>query len=94
MTALAVGDLCLKRRKMLQEFDSLKNELLLYARKRVATFDEFPLGIEPDNFGGRHLEIIADGRFAIVGTDRGIETERRETYSKSELFNWLIELYA
>jgi hypothetical protein len=41
-----------------------------------------------------HVGAGADGRFAVVGTDRGIETERRETYSKSELFNWLIELYA
>ena len=78
---------------MLEDFDTLKSDFFLYARRRGADFDEFPLGIKPDNLGGRHLEIKADGRFAVVGTDRGIETERRETYSKSELFNLLIELY-
>ncbi|MDD1499279.1 hypothetical protein PVA19_12720 [Agrobacterium sp. CNPSo 3708] len=81
---------------MLEDLETLKSDFFLYARRRGADFDEFPLGTKPDNFfgGGRHLEIKANGRFAIVGTDRKIETERRETYSKSELFNWLIELYA
>ena len=42
---------------------------------------KFPYGTKPDNFGGIHLEVNSDGRMALVGTDRGVETKRQETRS-------------
>jgi len=72
----------------------LKAQFFKYAEERSLIFTKFPLEFLPHNFGGRHLEISPEGRFSIVGTDRGKETERRETTSKDELFEWICDLYA
>lgn len=79
---------------MSMSIEVLQRKFFEYAEKRGVDFQVFPLEVEPHNFGGRHLEISADGNFAIVGTDRGTETERRETKSLDQLFEWIIKLYS
>lgn len=55
---------------------------------------EFPFSEIPDDFGGYHLELLDDGKMALVGTDRGVETKRLETYSIDELMYWIFLAYA
>lgn len=55
---------------------------------------EFPYGTRPDHSGGLHLEIADDGKMALVGTDRGIETVRHETGSVDELLYWVFRDFA
>lgn len=62
-----------------------------YSKKLGDVSDKFPFGTKPDNFGGLHLEISADGKMALVGTDRGMETKRQETYSIDELMYWIFK---
>lgn len=50
---------------------------------------KFPLKLKPQDSGIRHLELSDDGKMAIVGTDRGMETTRRETYDVEQLLYWL-----
>lgn len=54
---------------------------------------EFPYGQSPVDFGGTHVEIRADGKLCIVGTDRGRETLRLETYDDDEFLYWLFKGY-
>ncbi|WOI35373.1 Imm63 family immunity protein (plasmid) [Tritonibacter scottomollicae] len=51
----------------------------------------FPYGTNPDNFGGIHLEISPNGLMALVGTERGKETQRQETKSIDELMYWIFK---
>jgi hypothetical protein len=71
----------------------IPNEILTAYRRLSEKMDgqtsDFPLGTTPDNFGGRHLEISDDGKMALVATDRGAETERRETYLLDDLMYWM-----
>lgn len=79
---------------MSMSIEALQQKFFEYAEKQGVDFQVFPLEIEPHNFGGRHLEISVDGNFAIVGTDKGTETERRETKYLDQLFDWIIKFYS
>lgn len=63
----------------------------LYASKAGEPHLKFPFGTRPDNFGGIHLEIKPNGVMALVGTDRGQETQRQETQSVDELLYWVFK---
>lgn len=61
------------------------------ARKYGDSSMKFPYGTTPDDLGGVHLELSCDGKMALVGIDRGRETERKVTYSIDELMYWIFK---
>lgn len=54
----------------------------------------FPYDSIPRGDGSEHVEFLENGRVALVGTDRGVETSRKETGEIDELMYWLFEGYA
>lgn len=54
----------------------IEAEYIRYSQKWEVSANALPFGSTLDNFGGRHLEVCEDGKLALVGTDRGMETER------------------
>jgi len=66
-------------------------EYIRYCKKWGENVDRFPLETVQYGTGGYHLEVHNDGKMALVGTDRGIETERQETYSIDELLYWVFK---
>ena len=65
-----------------------------YASRWGKDRNALPYGTKPDNFGGEHIEISSDGKMALVGTERGLETSRRETYSLDEFMYWIFASHA
>ncbi|KAB2721484.1 Imm63 family immunity protein [Brucella intermedia] len=65
-----------------------------YAAKWNQSDITFPFGTTPTGDGGRHIEISADGKMALVGTDRSLETTRQDTYSLNELLYWIFSAQA
>jgi Immunity protein 63 len=48
-----------------------------------------PIHRQPHHDGSYHLEVSSDGSFALVGTERGMETEKKVTKSLDELLYWI-----
>lgn len=74
--------------------DEIRDLYRRYSKMMDGVESELSIGTIPDDFGGLHLEISSDGKVALVGTDRGIETERQETYSIDELLYWMFKTRA
>lgn len=72
-------------------FKNIEMEYIRYCKHWGQNVDRLPFGRRPDGAGGYHLEIHDDGKMALVGTDRDMETERRETYSIDELLYWIFQ---
>jgi len=70
-------------------FSEIEGEYVRYRKKWGQNVDRLPFGKHPDGGGGYHLETHDDGKMALVGTDRDMETERWESYSIDELLYWI-----
>lgn len=73
------------------ELETKIKERFFELNKRFqSTSNAFPLKffIRHDA-GGRHIEYDTSGKISLVGTDRGKETCRLETYDIDELMYWI-----
>ena len=74
--------------------EEIQVEFDRYNAKFGGSSKKFPYDSTPHNCGGHHLEISDDGKMALVGTDRGYETTRKETYSLDELMYWMFRKFS
>ena len=71
--------------------DEVQTTYQRLSKKMDGQASSFPYGTTPHDFGGSHLEFADDGKMALVATDRGMETKRRETYLLDELMYWIFK---
>ncbi len=64
-----------------------------YAQKKGNPYESFPLSTEVEEFGSPYIEILEDGKMAIVARERGEECFRKETRSSAELARWVYEMF-
>jgi hypothetical protein len=74
-------------RKIIEKYEA-------YSKLMFGSPRDFPLSTAVADFGGRHVEVHDDGKICLIGTDRGTETLRLETYSQDEFLYWLFRSYA
>ena len=70
--------------------DEIKKRFFELNKKFQSKNDVFPLKffIRHDG-GGRHIEYDSTGKISLIGTDRGTDTCRLETYDIDELMYWI-----
>lgn len=66
---------------------------LTYASEQGDLYDEFPLGVEVEEFGGPYIEISDSGNLAMVAKDRGEECMREQTLSPDVMAKWIYEIF-
>lgn len=71
--------------------DDIDAAYRVYSKAFSGTEKPFPLGYTPPADEGSYVRIGADGSIALIDTERGRETARRETMSVDTLMFWIFE---
>ncbi len=79
---------------MIISFKDIEKEYETLVEKLDSFSGKFPYGTQPAGSGVYHVEIYEDGKLALVGTDRNIETVRKETHSLDEFMYWVFSDFA
>jgi hypothetical protein len=73
----------------METYEQIRDRYLALTRAWHPTRQAMPVHRVAQHDGSCHLEISPGGVYALVGTDRGVETVRDETRDLDELLYWI-----
>jgi Immunity protein 63 len=75
--------------QLMETYESIRTRYLAITKVWQPNRTSMPIFKRRRDDESCHLEITDNGTYAIVGTERGMETDRKETRSLDELMYWI-----